>query len=157
MIGSTPAVKTTAFLLTFLLLAVASATGQEQERKLMDRLLKPDLQKGNPFQSQSFNGTGSLSLRSSSSTNKKFSDTKDANIKSFSLTHSFFGLKNPWFGGQVYDTKNASLWSKSIVMNADKKVPVLKAELASASEPTKRRAISSAGVLNQTMVPRRAN
>jgi len=101
---------------------------QTQERKLMDRMLKPDLQRGNPFQSRSYSGGGAMALRPAQMGGRTFEGAKGANIKDFAFTRSFLGLKNPWFGKKVCETKDASLWSKSVVMNADKEVPVRKAE-----------------------------
>lgn len=115
--------------LTILLLAVASAMAQTQERKLMDRMLKPDLQRGNCFQGRAYNGGGgSMSIRTSSAADRTFAGTKGANIKDFAFTRSFLGLKNPWFGNRVCETKDASTWSRSVVMNANKAVDVRKAE-----------------------------
>lgn len=102
---------------------------QTQERKLMDRILKPDLQRGNVFQGRSYSGGGgSMAIRSSTAAGRTFEGTKGAGMKDFEFTRSFLGLKNPWFGGRVCDTKKASTWSKSVVPNADKQVSVRKAE-----------------------------
>ena len=116
---------------------------QTQERKLMDRMLKPDMQLGTPFQNQAFKGGSSMLVRSSPVADKNFLDSKGASIKEFSSTHSFLGLKNPWLGHQVYDTKNASVWSRSVALDAGKKMPVRRAETVTAADAAKTASLGS--------------
>ena len=52
-------------------------------------------------------------------------NSQPKNIEAFAL---FLGLKNPWLGKTVYDSSQASLWSRTLVVNAGKKVPVESAQ-----------------------------
>ena len=140
-------------ILTFLLLAAASAIAQVQERKLLERINKPDLSLGNPFEKQAFKGASIMPMRTAPTTEKQFFGAKGANVKEFPLTHSFLGVKNPWLGHQVFDTKNASSWSKSVVMDADKKVPIRKAESIASSDAAKSAHLGSPVVPVRPFVP----
>lgn len=103
----------------------------------MDRVLKPDMEQGNPLQTKSFAEGSSVALRQASESKDSYAGVRDATLKDFAYTRSFFGIKNPWFGGKVYDTKNASLLTKSALLNADREVPVKKAEAAGYYDATK--------------------
>ena len=122
-----------------LLLVATAATGaaQVQERKLMDRVLKPDMELGNPLQAKSFSEGSSVALRKASESRDSYAGVRDAYIKDFAYTRSFLGIKNPWFGGKVYDTAAASLLTKSALVNADREVPVKKEEAAGYYDATK--------------------
>jgi hypothetical protein len=94
-----------AVLIAFLFLfSVTSGYSQTQERKLVDRIMKPDVTMGNPMQDRSFAESGGVKLKKSEKGNQQFSGVKDASTKDFT-TRSFLGLKNPWFGNKVFDTK----------------------------------------------------
>jgi hypothetical protein len=115
----------------------ACVHAQTQERKLMDRMLKPDLQQGNPLQRREFGKTDAVGLRNASESKGGFAGVRDAYIKDYPFKRSFLGIKNPWFGGKVYDTQAASTWSKSAIANADQKVPVKKAQAVGFYDATK--------------------
>jgi hypothetical protein len=116
---------------------VATGFSQVQERKLMDRFLKPNMELGNPLQAKSFAEGRSVALRKASESRDSYAGVRDAYIKDFAYTRSFFGIKNPWLGGKLYDTKNASLLTKSALLNADREVPVKKAEAVGFYDATK--------------------
>jgi hypothetical protein len=96
----------------------------QTEKKLLDRVTaKPDMSLLNPMNGKKFSAGGFSQGKkgTESSTflyNQKFSTEKYRSVR------SFLGFKNPWFGKEVYDSKKASLWSKSLIANADKKIPV---------------------------------
>lgn len=108
----------TILIVTLFLASLAPAFSQTQEVKLVDRIMKPDMQLGNPLQSKSFTGTSSVPIRKSPQAVQSFYGVKDANTKDFPFTRSFLGLKNPWFGGKVYETKQSSALSKYDVKQA---------------------------------------
>jgi len=83
----------------------------------MDRIMKPNREMANPLQSKSFSGTSSVPLRKAPAASQGFYGVKDATIKDFS-THSFLGLKNPWFGGRVFATKGEAALSRYDTKNA---------------------------------------
>jgi len=110
-------------------ICAASVYGQTQEKKLMDRIKRPDMEMSSPMQGKAFGGkTGSLALRQAGESKDSYAGVRDAYIKDFPYTRSFLGIKNPWFGGKVYDSKTADTFSKSVIVNADREVPVRKAE-----------------------------
>jgi len=93
-------------LLAILLLgSAASGFSQTQETKLLDRIQKPNMELGNPMQNKSFKENSVVPLKTSSQAQGSYYDIKDANTKSFPSLKSFFGLKNPWFGRKIYETK----------------------------------------------------
>lgn len=106
-------------LIAFLLLAsLASGFSQTQEVKLVDRIMKPNMEMGNPLQGKSFSETSAVKLRNSPAASRGFYDIKDAMTKDFPFTRSFLGVKNPWFGGKVYTTKETAMLSKYDVKKA---------------------------------------
>ena len=112
------------YLVPLLLLPAAAGFGQQQEQKLMDRMLKPDLQRGNFLQGKAYQADGGMVLRSSSESQATYSGAKDAYMKDFPYSRSFLGIKNPWFGGKVYDTKKADDWASRQMADGDRKVAV---------------------------------
>lgn len=95
------------------LLAVLTAPAflgaQQQERTLLDRIHRPNMELTNPMQAKSFGGGGGLKIQESPMGRSAFGGAKSASLKEFSGTRSFFGIKNPWFGNRVFETKNAAL------------------------------------------------
>jgi hypothetical protein len=85
------------------LAAFSCANGQDQERKLMDRLLKPDMTLQNDAQNKKFiaDGTASISKRATvgtfyvqkKSNQKNFSGTGQFSTREFS-SHSFYGKRS---------------------------------------------------------------
>ncbi len=82
----------------------ATAAGQQQEQRMMDRIMNPDRDRANPmgakaftakpFEGREFRGTG------------EFTGVKSARTKEFT-TREFLGIRNPWFGKKVYATEAA--------------------------------------------------
>jgi hypothetical protein len=97
--------------LAFLLLLLASCgvlRAQVQERKLVDRLLQPDMSLGNPMQSMAYNGA----------TTGGIEPAKDANVKDFSFIQKFsakgydtkdYAAKDYWQGEFQFSTKAAEV------------------------------------------------
>lgn len=83
------------FLLCFLCLTIGASAvrAQEQENKLVDRLLKPDMTLANPAQNKQFSGTGSTAVdkkfeaksfySGDERTTKSFSGGRDFSAKGF--------------------------------------------------------------------------
>ncbi|MEI8311133.1 MAG: hypothetical protein WCH98_10290 [Verrucomicrobiota bacterium] len=90
--------------------SVVSGYSQTTESKLVDRIMKPNMELGNPMRDKSYSGTTAVPLKGSPVASQGFYGVKDATVKDFS-TRSFFGLKNPWFGSKVFDTKDAPAMS----------------------------------------------
>jgi hypothetical protein len=104
--GSVKTILTAALLFA----SVVSGISQTQEAKLVDRIMRPDMGLGNPMRNKNFEGTAAVPLRASPAAGRAFSGVRDASVKDFS-TRSFFGLKNPWFGGKVFAAKAAAQMS----------------------------------------------
>lgn len=115
----------------------ACAHAQTQERKLVDRVLKPDMELSNSMQGKDFGKTSSVVLRKAGESKEGFSGVRQAYMKDYPFQRSFLGIKNPWFGGKVYDAQAASTWSKSAIPNAGREVPVKKAEAVGYYDATK--------------------
>lgn len=116
------------FTIFFWLLAAVVCLAQQQEKTLMDRL---DASQKNwnagmssPLNGKKFEGTADLKIKKSKDETSSFFGGKKQFGSDSYTTRSFFGLKNPWFGKKVMKTDEASLWSKSLVANADKKFAV---------------------------------
>ncbi len=141
-------------LISFLLIAfAASGRAQTQEVKLVDRVMKPNMELGNPLQNKVFSGGTLLGNKTSSSAANSYWGVKDARIKEYPLTRSFMGIKNPWFGNKVMETKNADFWSKSVIKNADREVAVKRAEAVGFYDATKNANFGSPVVPTPVFIP----
>ena len=94
------------------LFAVESLYAQEQEKKLLDRIQRPNMQQGNPLQSKAFAGVSGSGVKTSSFADKTHGTARSGTLREFSGARSFLGIKNPWFGQSVYDAKSALLSSR---------------------------------------------
>ena len=107
------------------LLALPAFLGaQEQERKLLDRIQRPNMELTNPMQGKSFNGGGGVEIKDAAVGRQAFSGAKSPLLKEFAGTRSFFGIKNPWFGNRVFETKTASLSKSGGLGKLDAAYPV---------------------------------
>jgi hypothetical protein len=109
-------------------LASACCFAQQADKKLLDRVTaKPDMSLINPMNGKKFDG-GGFALDKKATGSSKFLYQQKFSAEKYRNVRSFLGLKNPWFGKMVYDSSQASLWSKTLVANAGKKVPVESAQ-----------------------------
>ena len=114
--------------LFFWLLAGACCFAQQADKKLLDRVTaKPDMSLINPMNDKTFEGEG-FSLGKKAAGSSKFLYDQKFSAEKYRNVRSFLGLKNPWFGKMVYNASQASLWSKTLEVNAGKKVPVESAQ-----------------------------
>jgi hypothetical protein len=91
--GSLPAVRKSPGIGILLLAVLCSASAQDQEKKLVDRLLKPDMALENDAQNKKFTGDGSASINKRASVgtfylhqkprSKNFSGTRDFSTTQF--------------------------------------------------------------------------
>ena len=106
------------------MLAVTCCLAQQADKKLLDRVTaKPDMSLLNPMNDKKFYGGGSFHGKKAAGSSQFLYDQKLSTEK-YRNVRSFLGLKNPWLGKMVHDSSQASLWSKTLVVNAGKKVPV---------------------------------
>jgi len=92
-----------------LLIIPASLPAQQQEKKLLDRIERPDMQLGSPLQSKSYQESPGLKIQSSPVSDKSFATNQSRDLREFQGSRSFLGIKNPWFGQPTYDARPASL------------------------------------------------
>ncbi len=120
--------RATPLLLT-LLMAVSCLHAQQQEEHLLNRLLNSrDKKFANPLGEKSFQGTPDLMVRGAADQKQAYGDKKNFATETFS-TRSFLGIKNPWFGNKVFNTKTDEDWSKKALNDAGKKYKVEKAQV----------------------------
>ncbi len=79
------------------------AVAQEQEQHMMNRIMNLDRTRANPMGGKQFETT-SFSAREFQG--GEYAGVKSARIKEY-RTRSFLGIRNPWFGKTVYQTKAA--------------------------------------------------
>ncbi|MFM8364100.1 MAG: hypothetical protein ACKOAS_03010 [Verrucomicrobiota bacterium] len=112
---------------------------QEQERKLLDRIQRPDMELSNPMQKKSFERDGGVSIREAPIA-RAYAGTKDATAKEFAGTKSFFGIKNPWFGNRVFEAREAPLMARG-GGNLAAAYPVRDARVGDYKDSTKKAAL----------------
>jgi hypothetical protein len=83
----------------------ASAPAQEQDQRMMDRILNPDRERKNEMSGKSFEGREFSGKKFS--TGDGYTGVKSVQSKEFN-TRTFLGIKNPWFGKKVHETSAAS-------------------------------------------------
>jgi hypothetical protein len=87
-----------------LAILICSACGQDQERKLIDRLLKPDMALQNDAQSKTFAGDGSASINKRVSVGS-FYVHQQTSSKNFSGTRDF--VTSPFFSQAYHGGRSA--------------------------------------------------
>jgi hypothetical protein len=105
----------------------ALLTAQEQERKLLERIQRPNMELSNPMQNMAFTGGGGVQIREASIA-RSYAGTKEARSKEFA-TRSFFGIKNPWFGKRSFDSKEAALFPRGGPVKLDEPYRVSEARV----------------------------
>lgn len=119
------------------LFAVQPLCAQEQEKKLLDRIQKPNMQLGNPLQSKAFSSVSGAGVKTASFANKTHGTAQSGALREFSGTRSFMGIKNPWFGQRAYDAKSALLSSR-LGLDTSKSYALKSAATESFSEVSKK-------------------
>lgn len=95
------------------MLIATVAMAQQQESKMIERILNLDPKKANTtFKGKEFETTA-YRARDFQGT-RAYADVKDARTKAFA-TRSFFGIRNPWFGKKVFQTKAAQELTKYVL------------------------------------------
>lgn len=81
-------------------------SAQQQERKLLERIQRPDMTLGNPLQNKLFASEGRFGMKNAAFASKNF-ETGSANLGREALaTRSFFGIRNPWLGRREFATQS---------------------------------------------------
>ena len=113
---------------------------QQQERKLLDRIQRPNMELTNPMQAKSFEGGGGVKIKTASIGKTPYDAGKTASLKEFSGARSFLGIKNPWFGNRIFETKAAPL---SGAANLNSSFPVRDAASGEFSASDKKARVAS--------------
>jgi len=114
--GSLPAVRKLGGVGVLLLAVLCSANAQDQEKKLVDRLLKPDMTLQNDAQNKKFTGDGSASINKRANVgtfyvhqkprSKNFSGTRDYSTKQF-YSQTYRGGRTAYEVSSQQTLKNA--------------------------------------------------
>jgi hypothetical protein len=120
-----PDVVGRSFLIAILLaIFICCARGQEQERKLIDRLLKPDMALQNDAQNKKFAGDGSASINKRASVGS-FYVHQQTRFKNLSKTRDFatsrFYSKTYHAGRRTYDTSSQQTMPNSQFAHGNQK------------------------------------
>jgi len=93
-----------------------TAAAQEQEQRMMERIMNPERDRANPmgakafaskpFEGREFSGTG------------EYTGVKSARTKEYA-TREFLGIRNPWFGKKVYATEAAREVNRYLLADKD--------------------------------------
>ncbi|HET9524458.1 MAG TPA: hypothetical protein VFO90_09505 [Terrimicrobiaceae bacterium] len=114
--------------LLFFVLTGACCLAQLEDKKLLERVMgKPDMSLINPMNDKKFQGSEFSAGKKAVGPSKFLYDQK-LSAQKYHSVRSFLGVKNPWFGKLVHDSRQASLWSKNSVGAADRKVSVKSAK-----------------------------
>jgi hypothetical protein len=102
---------------------VPLAGAQETGTKLLDRTTAiPDTTRVNPMQNKAFVEGGQLKIRQAAGYDRSTAAKDTFQTDSYTMTRSFFGIKNPWFGGKVLKTKSAVTTNDIVIPNLQREV-----------------------------------
>lgn len=113
--------------ISFVLALPVLLSAQDQDRKLLDRIQRPDMSLSNPMQNKEFSGGSGVQILDAPIA-RSFAGTKEARTKEFA-TRSFFGIKNPWFGERVFESREAPLFARGGPANLNEPYPVSEARV----------------------------
>jgi len=86
------------------MLFAGSAVAQQQEQRMMDRIMNPKVDQANPMGDKAFSATAFAAKKFEGG--GEFHGVKAAKTKEYT-TRKFLGIRNPWFGKKVYETDAA--------------------------------------------------
>ncbi len=124
-------------LLSLAIFFAATLVAQEQEQRMMDRILNPRVEQANPMANKAFEA-GAFSSKEFQ-TGGEYRGVKSVESKEYK-TRVFLGIRNPWFGSLVYETDAARELSRYVLSDEDYRVSSVETEAATASD---RRAFQS--------------
>ncbi len=96
---------------------------QEPGTKLLDRTSgMPDMERVSSMQGKPFEGSGKMNLKKAGGFDRSAGANGAFQTGSYTMTRSFFGIKNPWFGGKVVDVKSANMNTDFVIPNLQREV-----------------------------------
>ena len=69
---------------------------------------------------KTFQSGGDMGIRPAAISENSFKYESKGLTSTFKTSRSFLGIKNPWIGKSVYNSKTAPVWTKSLVENSGK-------------------------------------
>ncbi len=96
---------------------------QEPGTKLLDRTTgMPDMEKVSSMQGKPFEGAGQMKIKKAGGFERTAGVDGTFQTGSYTMTRSFFGIKNPWLGGKVIDVKSANTKTDMVIPNLQREV-----------------------------------
>jgi len=86
------------------ILFAVPAVAQQQEQGMMDRIMNPNRDRANPMGEKAFSSSPFAASEFRGS--REYGGLKSAPTKEYG-TRIFFGVRNPWFGRRVFETRAA--------------------------------------------------
>ncbi|MEI7864152.1 MAG: hypothetical protein WCI38_02185 [Chthoniobacterales bacterium] len=102
--------------LTVAILFAAPAAAQQQEQGMMDRIMNPNRDRANPMGEKAFSSSPFAASEFRGS--REYGGVKSAQTKEY-RTRVFLGVRNPWFGRRVYETKAAQELNRYVLSDKD--------------------------------------
>ena len=94
----------------------ATAVAQEQDQRMMERILNPERDRANPMGGKAYEGRPFAGREFQGA--REYTGTKAARTKEFG-TREFLGIRNPWFGKKVYQTEAARELNRYVLADRD--------------------------------------
>jgi hypothetical protein len=94
----------------------ATAAAQQQEQRMMDRIMNPDRDRSNPMGAKAFSAKPFEGREFQGAV--EYTGVKAARTKEFT-TREFLGIRNPWFGKRVYATEAARELNRYVLADRD--------------------------------------
>lgn len=69
---------------------------------------------------KTFQSGGNMGIRPAAISENSFKYESKGLTGTFKTSRSFLGIKNPWIGKSVYNSKSAPVWTKSLMENSGK-------------------------------------
>lgn len=122
--------------LILLLASIARASAQQQDPKLIDRLLKPDTTRSSTLANKEFNSRSAIDMKPAHVSGASFDVSRTSPmVKEYAFSRSFLGIKNPWFGSKVFSAGDFVQSGKTF--DTTKEVPIRRAQVADYYDSTK--------------------
>jgi len=98
------------------MLFAAPIAAQEQEQRMMDRIMNPKVDQANPMGDKAFSATAFSAKKFEAG--GEYRGVKAAQTKEYT-TRKFLGIRNPWFGTKVYETDAARELTKYVLSDKE--------------------------------------
>jgi hypothetical protein len=89
---------------------------QEQEQRMMDRIMNPKVDQANPMGDKTFSGTAFSAKKFDAG--GEYRGVKAARTNEYT-TRKFLGIRNPWFGKKVFETDAARELTKYVLSDKE--------------------------------------